>query len=303
MKVNKYKDEYWKRIHLIQDYIEANPTEIFTSEQLAKISGLSKYHLHRIFSAMTNESIFQYATRVKMEWALGRVTERKDLSITDIAYELGFSDSSVFSRSFKKYFDISPKDIRNENSNNCKVNFLNSPYNKFIDEKKNSVQGDIKVASIQDMNVIYKRIIGSYRDLDSYNNALGELYQFGIENNLLDSKTSLPLTIYHSHPDLTSPINQRTSNCIIIKQGIGHVDSDKIGVMEIPSGLYGIIHFEISQNEYSMAWDFVYGERLLSSGYLPRNSFPFEVYLNNPLEDPLRKHIVEIYIPIEPIHE
>ncbi|HBM3849672.1 TPA: GyrI-like domain-containing protein, partial [Listeria innocua] len=56
------------------------------------------------------------------------------------------------------------------------------------------------------------------------------------------------------------------------------------------------------QKEYPDAWDFVYGKWLPSSGYLPANSFPFEVYLNNPLEDPLQKHIVDIYIPIEPIN-
>ncbi|HHQ0150449.1 TPA: GyrI-like domain-containing protein, partial [Listeria innocua] len=58
----------------------------------------------------------------------------------------------------------------------------------------------------------------------------------------------------------------------------------------------------IRQKEYPDAWDFVYGKWLPSSGYLPANSFPFEVYLNNPLEDPLQKHIVDIYIPIEPIN-
>jgi AraC family transcriptional regulator len=46
--MDKYKNEYKKRIHMLQDYIEAHPTEIFSSEQLAKISGLSKYHFHRI---------------------------------------------------------------------------------------------------------------------------------------------------------------------------------------------------------------------------------------------------------------
>jgi AraC family transcriptional regulator len=72
--------------------------------------------------------------------------------------------------------------------------------------------------------------------------------------------------------------------------------------MEIQSGLYGVIHFEISQSDYSKAWHFVYRKWLPSSGYLPRNSFPFEIYLNNPSEDPLNMRVVEIYIPIEPIN-
>jgi AraC family transcriptional regulator len=57
---------------------------------------------------------------------------RLDLSITDISYELGFSDSAVFSRSFKKFFDLSPKEIRN--SNNCKENSLTFHYNEPVDE-------------------------------------------------------------------------------------------------------------------------------------------------------------------------
>lgn len=300
MKSDKFKYEYWKRIHVLQDYIEKHPTESFTSEQLARVSGLSKYHFHRIFKALTNESIFQYVTRIKMEWALGLLISRIDLSITDIAYELGFSDSAVFSRAFKKYFDISPKEVRN--SNNSKEKFLNPQYNESIDESQECIQGVVKIISIEKLPVIYKRITGSYSELDSYGNTLGELFKYGIEHDLFDQNVSLPLTIYHNHPDLISESTQRTSNCIIIKQNIQHVDSDEIGIMEIPSGLYGVIHFEISQNEYPNAWDFVYREWLPTSGYLPRNSFPFEVYLNNPLESPLNMHIVDIYIPIEPIN-
>lgn len=300
MTTNKYKNEYWKRIFALQDYIESHPDENYNAEQLAKISGLSKYHFHRIFKALTNESIFQYVTRIKMEWALGLLLNRLDLSITDVAYKLGFSDSSVFSRAFKKYFDMSPKDIRNQNSNNCNENFIIPKYNETVDEKQSAIQGEVKIVTTPNIAVIYKRITGSYDELD-LNNPLGELFQYGMENDLFDKDSSAPLTIYHSHPDLTNPNNQRTSSCIIVKQNIKHVDNEKIGLMEIPSGLYGVIHFEIFQNEYPEAWDFVYGQWLLSSGYLPRNSFPFEVYLNNPLEHPLNKHIVDIYIPIEPL--
>lgn len=72
-----YKHEYWKRIYVLQDYVEKNPTENFTSEQLARVSGLSKYHFHRIFKALTNESVFQYVSRTKMEWSAGLLCGRR----------------------------------------------------------------------------------------------------------------------------------------------------------------------------------------------------------------------------------
>ncbi|MPM39141.1 hypothetical protein SDC9_85774 [bioreactor metagenome] len=45
----------------------------------------------------------------------------------------------------------------------------------------------------------------------------------------------------------------------------------------------------------------MYKEWLTCSGYVPRNSYPFEVYRNNPDAD--ENHIIEvdIYVPIEPI--
>lgn len=45
----------------------------------------------------------------------------------------------------------------------------------------------------------------------------------------------------------------------------------------------------------------MYQQWLMTSGYVPRNACPFEVYLNNPQQE--KDHIikVDIYLPIEPI--
>lgn len=60
-------------------------------------------------------------------------------------------------------------------------------------------------------------------------------------------------------------------------------------------------HFEITQEQFEDAWDYMYQQWLMTSGYVPRNDCPFEVYLNNPQQE--KDHIikVDIYLPIEPI--
>ncbi len=78
------------------------------------------------------------------------------------------------------------------------------------------------------------------------------------------------------------------------------IETNDIGIMVIPSGKYVVGHFEIFQNEYKGAWDFLYGKWLPNSGYKPRDSYPFEVYRNDPKQHPKNKHIVDIYVPIEP---
>ena len=295
--MNESMNEYWRRIFLLQDYIENHPEEKFTSQNLAAISGFSKYHFHRIFKGLTKESLFEYITRIKMESAVGLLRNRPDLSITEIAYQLGFSDSAVFARRFKTYYGLSAKEFREEDSNNCKSFVQKKPY----DKDANKLHAEVKIEEVNDLKVIYKRKIGAYKELESYEKQLEELFRIALKNELLDPEISKPLAIYHSDPDITSDFQQRTSVGLIVKKEAELIQEEEVLLLEIPSGLYGICYFEIELADYPKAWDYVYGSWLVNSGFLPRHGYPFEVYLNNPFEHPEKKHQVAIYVPIEPI--
>jgi AraC-like DNA-binding protein len=39
--------------------------------------------------------------------------EKPDLNMSEVAYRVGFSDPNYFSRTFKKNYNISPTDFRN----------------------------------------------------------------------------------------------------------------------------------------------------------------------------------------------
>lgn len=98
------KKEYLRRIHKVQDYIEAHVCDSLSLEELAAIAGFSKYHFHRIFKGIVNESLLQYVNRLKLEKALNFLIHRPDLTVTDIAYQFGFTDTAIFSRAFKNYY-------------------------------------------------------------------------------------------------------------------------------------------------------------------------------------------------------
>lgn len=292
----KKQDDYWKRIFMVQDYIEQYPEKNFTYEQLVKVSGISKYHFHRIFKDLTKETIFQYMTRVKMEKALQYLNHRPNLSITDIAFTLGFSDAAVFSRSFKRYYQFAPREMKNRN--NCKEIEALTCYNEEV-EDSHYVVGEARVINQAAMTVIYYRSIGLLTAPGFYANVLTSLYRYAQAQNLLFNETKV-LSIYHHHPDYLHEHQQRTSICLSIIP-IKYVDDLSYGIMEIPGGMYGVMNFNIHQNDYAKAWRYVYQVWLPKSGYQTRDAFPFEVYLNNPSDDAHGMHQVEIYVPIEPI--
>ncbi len=78
-------------------------------------------------------------------------------------------------------------------------------------------------------------------------------------------------------------------------------DDCEIGSMIIASGEYAVGHFEIFGSEFAAAWGYMYGEWLPNSGYQPRDTFPFELYVNDPRTHPQGKYLLDIYIPIEPL--
>ncbi|MNI40618.1 DNA gyrase inhibitor [compost metagenome] len=158
---------------------------------------------------------------------------------------------------------------------------------------------------MDDMHVAYVRHLGTYEDLKIvFGSLMQQLLNYCYERNLIEPKRTKVLTIYHDNPEITEGQHRRTSLCITIPSQAAHAvedgDSD-IGMMIIPSGRYAVGHFEILSNEYSAAWDYLCGEWLPQSGFLPRDTSSFEVYLSEPDPNPRNKQQVDIYLPIGPL--
>lgn len=295
MENKQSRNEYVRRIHKVQDYIESNIDSSLSIEELADIAGFSKYHFHRIFKGIVDEPLSRYVNRLKLERATHLLTYRADMTITDIAYHFGFTDSAVFSRTFKSHYGVSPSQYRNDNSKNCKDVRGISQYNEC---KK--VRGNVEIVTADDINVAYIRHIGTYEELTiAFPEMIEKLFHYAAKQNYHVFDDTKVLTIYHDHHEFTEEYHLRTSLCVTISDE-STVETNDVGIMVIPSGKYAVGHFEICQDEYKRAWDFIYGEWLPNSGYKPRDLYPFEVYRNDPKQHPKHKHIVDIYVPIEP---
>ncbi|MEC5236136.1 AraC family transcriptional regulator [Bacillus mycoides] len=295
MESSQSRNEYLRRVYKVQDYIESHINDSLSIEDLANVAGFSKFHFHRIFKGMMDEPLSRYVNRLKLERATHLLTYRTDMTITDIAYYFGFTDSAVFSRTFKSYYGVSPSHYRNHNSKNCKDVSEDSQYNEC---KK--VRGEVEIVTADKVNVAYIRHVGTYKDLAiDFPKMIEKLFHYAARENYHVFEDTKVLTIYHDHHEFTEDNHLRTSLCVTIPNESA-VETSDIGIMVIPSGKYAIGHFEIFQEEYKGAWDFLYGEWLPNSGYKPRDSYPFEMYKNDPRQHPENKHIVDIYVPIEP---
>lgn len=98
-------------IELIDDYIDSNLEYSISIEELAEQVSLSKFYFLKEFKRLMFVTPYQYIVSRKIEEAKQRVTEGID-SMTKIAYDLGFSDSSHFTRTFKRVVGVTPKEYK-----------------------------------------------------------------------------------------------------------------------------------------------------------------------------------------------
>jgi YesN/AraC family two-component response regulator len=89
--------------------IDANlSNEDFSVEWLASQLFLSRTQLYRKIKALTNQSVHEFATTIRLNKAAELLLEGR-LSVSEIAFTIGYSDSTSFSRMFQKQFGQTPK--------------------------------------------------------------------------------------------------------------------------------------------------------------------------------------------------
>lgn len=94
-------------------YIQKNYRKKITTEKLAEVSGVTTQHIIRLFKTHLNVTPLSYVNKFKISCAIEKL-RHTNISIKEIAYELGFDNPNYFSRLFKKEVNISPSSRREQ---------------------------------------------------------------------------------------------------------------------------------------------------------------------------------------------
>lgn len=92
-------------------YVRKNLSEFVTVEDLAKHLCRGRSRLSTDFKKETGENLSEFILKLKIDEAK-RLLRYTDKPAVDIAFYLGFSSQSHFSRTFKKYVELTPNEYR-----------------------------------------------------------------------------------------------------------------------------------------------------------------------------------------------
>lgn len=107
------KDHGDKKVIEAQKFIEKNYEDLIRVDDLASHLALSRRTLERRFKKATCNTITEYIRRVKVE-AAKKNLENSRKNVSEVMYEVGYSDEKSFRNIFRKITGLSPLEYRNK---------------------------------------------------------------------------------------------------------------------------------------------------------------------------------------------
>ena len=88
-------------------FVQQNYSQRIYSDAVARLCGMSASHFSREFKLAYKMTFQEFLLRYRVRQACHQL-QRTDVSVADVAYNVGFTDPSYFTRVFKRYAGVAP---------------------------------------------------------------------------------------------------------------------------------------------------------------------------------------------------
>ncbi len=281
MKKTTY-DEYLQSVYKVVYYIEENYSNDLKLECLAKISGFSKYHFHRIFHAVIGETLNSFIRRVRLANSASKLTGR--FSVTEVAMQSGYETPASFAKAFKECYGLSPK-----------------MFFKRKLQKKGEIMIEPKIVKFEPLEVLCVRKRGDYTQ--SAKEAWSVLMKFAYTQKIkykknLMGKDAEMFGIGYDDPNTTPAENLRYDACISYDDK-SVTPEGEIVVKTIKGGKHLYYLHKGAYDGLKAVYDDLM-RYVIDHELTLADRPPFERYLNrDPRRTKPQNLKTEIYIPIE----
>ncbi len=145
-------DEQREAVRKMQDYIREHIQEDITIEDLAEVSAFSTWHARRLFQKYLNMSPAVYIRRLKLSKSALRLRDEQ-VTVLDVAMDLGFGSVDGYQRAFRREFGCNPK----EYSSSPVPVWLFTPY--LIENKSAKERNVSKMSENKEIRNVFIQVI------------------------------------------------------------------------------------------------------------------------------------------------
>lgn len=266
------------------EYIIQHLNEDIGVKDVADHFHFSEFYFNRVFKAETGENVYAFIKRLKMDQSAIDIKLKKNKTITDIGLDYGYSPSN-YSTAFRQYHCVSPVQFRKSTS----VSSINNPFHPEKIERFESYHdyaARIEMKEIEEVIVIYERIIGDYYELKE------KWFQF--MDTYKDYITAHTLMIERFYDD---PVIASLNSCICDLCITVDKNCTLENVTKIKGGRVATYRFEGQISDIFYTLQGIFSVWLPKSGYEMSERYGLNVYRN--IDRDNGNVIMDLYIPIK----
>jgi len=301
--MNKSTAIYHNRINQVIDYVNSRLNQSFSIEELAAVAHFSPFHFHRIFLAITGETVNAFTNRVRLEKA-ARLLKFAKKPVAEIAYESGFSSPAIFSRAFKQYYGFSATQYRSGHPiENSKISKAVMPFHSFLcstDEEELTKMFPVEIRQLPARKIAYIRLMNAFgKGLVPV--AYEEMIEWARAHQLFASETIFGMSV--DDPMVTPAEQYRYEVCMTIPEQLQPERSGRIEFLTLPATRYAITRAVGDIRQVATGFYFLFNHWLINSDYEPEHAGSLEIYRDKSLINRHDYFDMELCIPIKPIRD
>lgn len=287
--------EYEQRVNRVIDHVRAHLAEDLSLDRLARVAAFSPYHFHRIFRAITGETLSAFVQRLRLERAALALVHHPDESVLAIALDHGFASAATFARAFRAHFGMSATAWRAGGARHWSQPHRADRKPGKPDRKRGKAAPrrarhggsrasrkeramNVTVRELPRHHVAYMRHVGPYGP-----GGIPELwkrFREWADRRGLGGPDTVKLGIGHDDPEVTPPEKCRYDACLVVPEGFA---GDRwVNLADVPGGSYAVAGFVGSPDTIREAWEALYRTWLPGSGYQPDDRPCLEIYRGDP---------------------
>ena len=291
--------EYIQRIDRVINYLRDNLDRSIKLEELARVACFSEFHFHRVFGAVSGETLNNFTGRLRLEKA-ARLLRGSDQSMIDIALECGFSSPATFSRAFQKSYGTSPSRFRKSGevkvSKICKELFEEHKYILPMSREEKRRAFPVSIRKFPAWDTAYIRVSNAFEG-DSVRNAFGKIMDWAEAQNIVADGTLFGMSI--DNPSVTPKHLYRYEACFAPNASFDCPEG--ISKMKIPARTYATTRINGDIRLVATAWDYLFEDWLINSAFEPEHAPAFEIFLNKEKALDWSNFELDLCMPIKPL--
>lgn len=276
-------NDYERRLIRVLDHIHAHPADDLSLDTLADVAALSRFHFHRVFRALTGETVAATVRRIRMDRAAVELSHGT-APIAEIAARVGYANVASFTRAFTECQGLSPGAYRRRGE------YRTSLTQVHAGEGPLTHPVTLQHAPARRLAAVEHR--GAYPLVGQAFDRLWTL----IAARDLAGRVGGMAAVFYDDPSAVAEPDLRSHAGVFVDDDLAL--AAPLEEIRLAGGRFAVMRYTGPYSGLTAAYDAFYCDWLPGSGEEPGDAPTFEVYLNTPADTPPEALVTEMWMPL-----